>query len=182
MVRFSSNKTRALPGWPFSFLGLFSLAFCFLRLLLLLCVHLCVRPDYKLALDYSIRFYEAQRAGPLPASNRVAWRGNSVPSDGSDVSLPLSGGWFDAGDYVKFMLPHTYAAHMLAWGVYQYRGAYAAAGQLANALDQIKWATDFFIKAHPSANVFVGQVGDGGSDHGESDVCKRAWPDLPAPF
>ena len=29
----------------------------------------------------------------------------------------------------------------------------------------IKWATDYFIKAHVSANKLYGQVGDGNADH-----------------
>src|SRR5438034_1379105 len=29
----------------------------------------------------------------------------------------------------------------------------------------LKWGTDYIIKAHPSPHVFYGQVGDGGSDH-----------------
>jgi endoglucanase len=29
----------------------------------------------------------------------------------------------------------------------------------------VKWATDYFIKAHVQANKFYGQVGDGTLDH-----------------
>jgi len=121
--------------------------------------------DYKLALDYSLRFFEGQRAGTLPASNRIAYRGNSVLNDGSDATLPLSGGWFDAGDHVKFSFPMAYSAHILALGVWAFKDGYAAAGQLTEALSQIKWATDFFIASHPSANSFAAQVGKGDTDH-----------------
>src|SRR6187551_3615447 len=31
--------------------------------------------------------------------------------------------------------------------------------------NQLRWANDWFIKAHPSANVFYGQVGLGSADH-----------------
>lgn len=34
-----------------------------------------------------------------------------------------------------------------------------------NTLKAIKWATDYFLKAHTSRNVLWGQVGDGSSDH-----------------
>ncbi len=60
--------------------------------------------NYEKALDLSLRFYEAQRAGTLPSSNRIPYRGNSVLNDGADVGLNLSGGWFDAGDCVKCSL------------------------------------------------------------------------------
>lgn len=43
----------------------------------------------------SILFYEAQRSGKLPANNRIPWRGNSALSDGSDVGIDLTGGWYD---------------------------------------------------------------------------------------
>ena len=33
--------------------------------------------NYAEALQKSLFFYEAQRSGPLPASNRVNWRGDS---------------------------------------------------------------------------------------------------------
>jgi len=52
-------------------------------------------------LKKSILFYEAQRCGDLPPSNRVSWRVDSFLNDGSDVGKDLTGGYFDAGDYVK---------------------------------------------------------------------------------
>jgi endoglucanase len=45
-------------------------------------------------------FYEAQRSGILPASNRVKWRNDSALSDGQDVNLDLTGGYYDAGGTV----------------------------------------------------------------------------------
>jgi hypothetical protein len=42
-------------------------------------------------------FYEAQRSGRLPGTNRVSWRNDSALNDGSDVGLDLSGGYYDAG-------------------------------------------------------------------------------------
>jgi hypothetical protein len=42
-------------------------------------------------------FYEAQRSGRLPTTNRVSWRNDSALNDGSDVGLDLSGGYYDAG-------------------------------------------------------------------------------------
>lgn len=42
-------------------------------------------------------FYEAQRSGDLPPTNRVSWRNDSATADGQDVGLDLSGGYYDAG-------------------------------------------------------------------------------------
>ena len=61
--------------------------------------------NYGEALQKSFLFYEAQRAGDLPVDNRIDWRGDSTLNDGADVGLDLSGGYFDAGDHVKFVFP-----------------------------------------------------------------------------
>jgi endoglucanase len=135
--------------------------------------------NYGEALQKSLFFYEAQRSGDLPATNRVNWRGDSGMLDGSDVSRDLTGGWYDAGDHVKFGLPMAATATMLAWGIVDYRSAYVSTGQLDTALDQLKWATDYFIKAHPTANELYGQVGNGGQDHawwGPAEVMQMARP------
>jgi endoglucanase len=122
-------------------------------------------PNYGEALQKSIYFYEAQQAGKLPSWNRVPWRDDSVLKDGADVGLNLSGGWFDAGDHVKFGFPMAGATTMLAWGAIDYRQAYANTGQLDDILNNLRFVNDFFIAAHPSANVLYGQVGQGNADH-----------------
>jgi len=86
-------------------------------------------------------------------------------TDGADHNIDLTGGWYDAGDHVKFNLPMAYTSTMLAWSVYEDRDAYVKSGQLPYILDNIKWATDYFIKCHPSPNVYYYQVGDGQLDH-----------------
>jgi endoglucanase len=135
--------------------------------------------NYAEVLQKSLFFYEAQRSGDLPATNRVNWRGDSGMLDGSDVSRDLTGGWYDAGDHVKFGLPRASSATMLAWGLIDFRTAYVQTGQLNTALDQLKWATDYFIKAHPTANELYGQIGKGDDDHkwwGPAEVMQMARP------
>nr|AGN70390.1 glycosyl hydrolase family 9 protein [uncultured bacterium] len=122
--------------------------------------------NYAEALQKSIFFYEAQVSGPKPSWNRVSWRGPSALNDGSDVGLDLTGGWYDAGDHVKFGFPMAFTATMLAWGAVEYRSAYSSAGQLTHLLNNLRFVNDYFIKAHPSPNVLWGQVGKGGDDHG----------------
>jgi len=121
--------------------------------------------NYGEALQKSIYFYEAQQAGPLPPWNRVTWRGDSVLQDGADVGLDLSGGWFDAGDHVKFGFPMSYTATMLAWGAVEYRDAYLQAGQLDEFLNNLRFVNDYFIAAHPTPFEFYGQIAKGGVDH-----------------
>src|SRR5579862_3201849 len=135
--------------------------------------------NYAEALQKSIYFYECQRSGPLPANNRVEWRGPSGLKDGSDHGVDLTGGWYDAGDHVKFGLPMASSVTLLAWSVIEYRDAYEKTGQLPFILENIKWATDYFLKCHTSPNEFYGQVGNGGADHawwGPAEVMQMARP------
>ncbi len=124
--------------------------------------------NYGEALQKAILFYEIQRSGSLSTSSiptRLNWRGDLQLQDGQDVGVDLTGGWVDAGDNVKFAFPMSEAVSVMAWGAIEYRSAYAASGQLSWLKNQLHWANDWFIKAHPSANVFYGQVGLGSSDH-----------------
>ncbi len=135
--------------------------------------------NYAEALQKSLLFYEAQRSGPLPANNRLNWRGPSGLTDGADVGKDLTGGWYDAGDHVKFGLPMAATATFLAWGMVEYRQAYANSGQLPYALDNLKWVTDYFIKAHTAPNELYGQVGGGDIDHawwGPAEAMQMARP------
>ncbi|CAM2006440.1 glycoside hydrolase family 9 protein [Acanthopleuribacter pedis] len=136
-------------------------------------------PNYGEALQKSMFFYEAQRSGPLPADNRVSWRGDSGLQDGADVGHDLTGGWYDAGDHVKFGFPMAATTTILAWGLIEYREAYQQTGQYDIALANLKWATDYFIRCHTGPNEFYGQVGNGQADHswwGSAEVMPMARP------
>lgn len=135
--------------------------------------------NYAEALQKAIMFYEFQRSGELPDDKRDNWRGDSAMNDGSDALLDLTGGWYDAGDHVKFNLPMAYSQTMLAWAVYEAEDALRDSGQLNYLLDDIKWVSDYLIKCHPSANVFYYQVGNGNTDHswwGSAEVMQMARP------
>lgn len=121
--------------------------------------------DYSQVLCMSYLFYEAQRSGPLPADNRVTWRGDSALGDGSDVGIDLTGGYFDAGDHVKFGFPMAFTTTMLAWGLIDFAEGHQIAGQTEYGLATVKWATDYFLKAHTATSEFYGQVGEGNVDH-----------------
>ena len=114
--------------------------------------------DYAQVLKLSILFYEAQRSGKLPWNNRVPWRKDSALNDRGENGEDLSGGWYDASDYVKFGFPMASSATVLAWGLIEYKKAYEASGQYDLMLDNIKWIMDYFIKAHTKKEEFYGQV------------------------
>lgn len=60
-------------------------------------------PQWITLLGDLIYFYEAQRSGTLPSTNRVSWRNSSAVDDGEDVGLDLSGGYYDAGGMKQFV-------------------------------------------------------------------------------
>ncbi|MGL5874424.1 MAG: glycoside hydrolase family 9 protein, partial [Xenococcaceae cyanobacterium] len=72
---------------------------------------------YGEALQKSYLFYETQRSGDLANDNRIDYRSDTGLNDGKDVGKDLSGGYYDAGDHMKFGLPMAYSMSMLAWGV-----------------------------------------------------------------
>jgi endoglucanase len=121
--------------------------------------------NYAEALQKSIYFYECQQSGPLPSWNRVQWRGPACVHDGRDVGKDLSGGWFDAGDHVKFNFPMAATVTMLCWGVKEYRDTYEKSGQLTAILNNIRFAAEYLIKCHTAPDEFYGQVGQGDPDH-----------------
>ena len=127
--------------------------------------------NYSAVLPLTLKFYEAQRAtGAFPTVN---WRKAGGLSDGTDVGRDLTGGWFDAGDHVKFNLPMSYSATMLNWGMIEFSDGYQKANQTEYAKSQVKYALDYFLQAYdegsdavsPSDDKVHYQVGDGGADH-----------------
>ncbi|KAK8482814.1 hypothetical protein V6N11_047045 [Hibiscus sabdariffa] len=131
----------------------------------LLTITAAAESNYGEALDKTFMYFEAQRSGKLPSDSRVKWRGDSGLEDGSLQNADLVGGYYDAGDHVKFGLPMAFSVTMLAWGTIEYRKEITNLNQMGHALWAIRWGTDYFIKAHNQPNVLWGQVGDGNSDH-----------------
>lgn len=139
--------------------------------------HSAPPPDsYTKALHKALMFFNAQRSGPLPKHNNVSWRGNSCMRDGlSDPGsnhANLVGGFYDAGDAIKFNFPAAFAMTMLSWSVIEYSGKYESAGELNHAKDIIKWGADYFLKTFNSSadtiSLIHAQVGVGDTSGGAS--------------
>ena len=93
-------------------------------------------------------------AGPLPKHNNVTWRGNSGMRDGiSDLGAKknLVGGYYDAGDAIKFNFPMAYSMTLLSWSVIEYSAKYEAAGELDHVKEIIKWGADYLLKTFNSS-------------------------------
>ncbi|XP_010062163.3 endoglucanase 8 [Eucalyptus grandis] len=119
--------------------------------------------DYGDALSKSILFFEGQRSGKLPPSQRLTWRKDSGLRDGFDKHIDLVGGYYDAGDNVKFNFPMAFSTTMLAWSVIEFgRGM---GPDLRKAVDAVRWATDYFLKATSVPGLVYAQVGEPYGDH-----------------
>ena len=101
--------------------------------------------NYREALGKCILFFEGQRSGYLPSDQRLTWRGDSGLLDGADVGVDLLGGYYDAGDNVKFGFPMAFTATMLGWSVAEFGGLMAEEDR-REALVALRWATDYLLK------------------------------------
>ncbi|MED6156480.1 hypothetical protein PIB30_014699 [Stylosanthes scabra] len=119
--------------------------------------------DYADALEKAILFFEGQRSGKLPSNQRVTWRGDSALSDGKSQNVDLTGGYYDAGDNVKFGWPMSFTVSLLSWADIEYQTDEKQTRQ--NLQTAIRWATDFIIKAHTSQTTLFTQIGDANADH-----------------
>jgi len=75
----------------------------------------------------------------------------------------MVGGYYDAGDNVKFNFPMAFTTTMLAWSVVEFGGLMGS--EQKNALDAIRWGTDYFLKSTKFPNIVVAQVGNPNADH-----------------
>ncbi|OWM72089.1 hypothetical protein CDL15_Pgr017972 [Punica granatum] len=121
--------------------------------------------DYSEALEKAILFFEGQRSGKLPAQQRVKWRGDSALTDGMLENVNLVGGFYDAGDNVKFGWPMAITVTLLSWVALDYEEEISSVNQLGYLQSAISWGADFLVQAHTSPTTLYTQVGDGNADH-----------------
>ncbi|XP_022643088.1 endoglucanase 8 [Vigna radiata var. radiata] len=151
-----------------------------LRLVFMLLLMWCVnvrglQHNYGEALSKSILFFEGQRSGKLPPTQRMTWRKDSalhdlylLPPHATTIfpfpqKVDLVGGYYDAGDNVKFNFPMAFSTTMLAWSVIEF-GKFMGP-DLKHALDAIRWGTEYFLKATSIPGIVFAQVGDPYADH-----------------
>ncbi|KAI9099563.1 hypothetical protein K1719_024568 [Acacia pycnantha] len=120
--------------------------------------------NYREALAKSLLFFQGQRSGRLPPHQLLTWRSNSGLSDGRLANVDLTGGYYDAGDNVKFNFPMAFTTTMLSWSTLEYGRRMGPEIQEARAA--IRWATDYLLKCATATpgRLYVG-VGDPNVDH-----------------
>ncbi|KAK4751873.1 hypothetical protein SAY87_020671 [Trapa incisa] len=131
-------------------------------------------PDnYTVALHKALLFFNAQKSGKLPKNNGVPWRGSSGLSDGNgttDTKGGLVGGYYDAGDNIKFHFPMSFAMTMLSWSVIEYSHKYEAINEYDHVRELIKWGTDYLLLTFNSSASRIDKIYSqvGGSRNGST--------------
>ncbi|CAM6087341.1 unnamed protein product [Calypogeia fissa] len=136
--------------------------------------HHAIQPadNYTQAFHLALKFFDAQYSGKLPKNFNISWRGDSALRDGLEATVngpkkDLTGGFYDAGDNIKFVFPGSYAMTILSWSVIEYKQKYIAVGEYDHVRNIIKWGTDFLFKTFNytvnSTNIeyIYAQVGSG---------------------
>lgn len=59
--------------------------------------------------------------------------------------VDLSGGYYDAGDNMKFNFPMAFTTTMLAWSVLEF--GRRMQDELAQAREAVRWGTDYLLKS-----------------------------------
>lgn len=70
--------------------------------------------------------------------------------------VDLVGGYYDAGDNVKFGLPMAFTTTMLAWSVIEFGDSMH--DQLSNAKAAVRWGSDYLLKAASTPGTLYVQV------------------------
>ena len=77
------------------------------------------------------------------------------------------GGWYDAGDTLKLNFPLAPTAGLLSWGLLEFKDAYQSAGELTNALNNLRVVTDYLAHSLDwNTGKYSAQIGDPNIDHG----------------
>ncbi|RRT43057.1 hypothetical protein B296_00054099 [Ensete ventricosum] len=101
--------------------------------------------------------------------------GISDPSYGKS----LVGGFYDAGDAIKFNFPASFAMTMLSWSVIEYSAKYDAAGELGHVKEIIKWGVDYLLRTFNSSadtiDRIATQVGQGATSGGANPNDHYCW-------
>lgn len=149
---------------------------------------------YSRLIPLLYRYFDVQKCGDPRSEERSGCHkddGIAVggPRDGQHIEA--SGGWHDAGDYLKFVETTSYVTAMMLFSYSQLPHAFphrSAEGKMPLLLEQARVGLDWLLKMHPEPNEFYYQVGDA-EDHDTwrlpEDDCadrNRNWKPRPVFF
>lgn len=74
------------------------------------------------------------------------------------MQVDLVGGYYDAGDNIKFHFPMSFAMTMLSWSVIEYEHKYRAIGEYDHVRELIKWGTDYLLLTFNSTATRIDKI------------------------
>jgi len=121
---------------------------------------------YGTPLANSLFYYETSRDGPnyIPNALRTApghlndqtakayftptfnRKDNAGPLTATGATLDASGGWWDAGDYMKFVETHSYVVPMMLTGVRDFPGQMGSGSSTSNFTAEAQFGLDWLQK------------------------------------
>jgi hypothetical protein len=129
-----------------------------------------IRDDvYRGIIDNLLVFLRAQRCG------------NTKPElhkpchlyDATNIDLDLTGGWHDAGDFLKFTRSESYTTYTLLLSYEINKEKYLKYfsdlnnNGIADVLDEARIGLNYLVKVYPDEMTFVSTVGDFKADHSQ---------------
>ncbi len=131
-----------------------------------------------------LRYFRVQRSGTEAClDHKIAHKGDKkclvfrrqnnqnnqwAATDELPKYVNMSGGWYDAGDYLKFTLTTAYSTYLMLLAyeqnpaLFQYK-KYSGT-EFNDLLDESSWGLDYLLKTYADSTEFILQVG-GSKDH-----------------
>ena len=145
---------------------------------------------YEQLVPLVLQYFDIQRCGPQASAHRgPCHQDDGVISGGPrhGERIDASGGWHDAGDYLKFVETTSYVAAIMLFAYDHYKGHLDRAlarrqpeeNGLPLPLAYAKIGLDWLLKMHPGPNEFYYQVGDE-TDHDSWRLPETDTPKLNA--
>jgi hypothetical protein len=143
---------------------------------------------YKNVIDTLLYFLKVARCGNTNPELHQACHLH----DATNTDYDLTGGWHDAGDFLKFTHDEAYVTYTLLLSYEINKDKYVQMfndlnqNGLVDVLEEAKIGLDYLVKVYPDENTFIYQVGNFDQDHNQGfrmpEEDKLTKTDRPALF